>query len=354
MASPVQRYSFINAKLRTRLSKLLTEEYFDTLIRSHSLIDALQLLKSSSFANLETIYSRTGDLKTAELELFKEEILIFKDVERRVDGETRDFCWSLSTYYEIENLKRTVRLWFERAVRGQDVTDSVSYLYRVTIHYDLHIDELLAASEYDSVAATLSGTPYEALFMDSLPEIKRLNSLFPFEMALDKYYYSELLKAVDRLDSRDGRIARRLVGVEIDLLNINWVIRFKTLYNLPLADALRYAVPFGYEVDKETISRAYDQERITEVFDALMKKHKGFAAMLKEQGTDSTSRLVLIERVLDYALMQEVRKLLVGFPFSVGIILAYFILKKNELRKILTILNAKHYGIKPEEIKSRL
>jgi vacuolar-type H+-ATPase subunit C/Vma6 len=44
----------------------------------------------------------------------------------------------------------------------------------------------------------------------------------------------------------------------------------------------------------------------------------------------------------------------VGNPFSIGIILAYFILKKNELRKIMTILNAKVYMLQPEEIKSRL
>ena len=44
----------------------------------------------------------------------------------------------------------------------------------------------------------------------------------------------------------------------------------------------------------------------------------------------------------------------VGNPFSIGIILAYFILKKNELRKIMTVLNAKLYDLQPEEIKSRL
>jgi V/A-type H+-transporting ATPase subunit C len=354
MASPVQKYSFINAKLRTRLSKLLTDEFFDSLINAHSLIDTMQLLKTTAYAGLETIYSQTGDLKSAELALFKEEIAVFKDVENRVEGTVREFCWALSTFYEIENLKRAVRLWFDRALRGHDVEDSIGYLYRSVIHYDLKLDQILAARDLAGVTDALDGTPYAAIFGDSLPEIQRLNSLFAFEIALDKYYYGALLRTVDALDPRDGRIARRLIGVEIDLLNINWVIRFKTLYNLPLAEALRYTLPYGFQVDREAITRAYDQDRVTEVFDALMKQHKGFTAMLKEQGADTASRLILIERILEYALMREVGRLLVGYPFSIGIVLAYFILKKTELRKIMTILNAKLYGIKPEEIKSRL
>ncbi|MBN2351198.1 MAG: V-type ATPase subunit [Spirochaetales bacterium] len=354
MAFAVQKYSFINAKLRTRLSKLLTDDFFDSLVRAHSLLDAMQLLKNTAYAPLDAVYSQTGDLKTAELELYKTEIGIFKDVENRVEGTTRAFCSALSTYYEVENLKRVVRLWFDRAVLGRDVEDSIDYLYRGIVHYDLQIDQLLAAGDYSGVREALSGTPYGAIFGECLPDIQKMNSIFAFEMALDKYYYAELLQTVENLGTRDIRIAHRLIGVEIDLLNINWVIRFKTLYKLPLAEALRYALPSGFEVDREAIARAYDQDRVGEVFDTLLKKHRGVGAMLKDQGADATARLVLIERILEYVLMREVGKLLVGYPFSVGIILAYFILKKTEIRRIMTILNAKQYGIKPEEIKSRL
>ncbi len=354
MAFPVQKYSFINAKLRTRLSKLLSDDFYDALIRAHSLLDAMQLLKNTAYASLDAVYAQTGDLKTAELELYKTEIGVFRDVEQRVEGSTRAFCSALSTYYEVENLKRIVRLWFDRAVLGRDVEDSIGYLYRGIVHHDLRVDQLLAARDYSGVREALSGTPYGAIFGECLPDIQKMNSIFAFEIALDKYYYAELLKTVRNLETRDIRIAHRLIGVEIDLLNINWVIRFKTLYKLPLAEALRYAVPFGFEVNKEAIARAYDQERVGEVFDALLKKHRGIDAMLKNEGADATGRLILIERILEYVLMQEVGRLLVGYPFSVGIILAYFILKKSELRKIMTILNAKQYGIKPEEIKSRL
>ena len=50
----------------------------------------------------------------------------------------------------------------------------------------------------------------------------------------------------------------------------------------------------------------------------------------------------------------EVEHILVGYPFTIGIILAYFILKRNELKKIRTILNAKYYRIEPERIESMI
>lgn len=354
MPSAIKKYAFINAKLRTRLSKILSPDFFDSMIRAHSLVDVMQLLKNTSFASLESIYSQTGDLKMAELELFKDEIFLYKDVERHVDGEVRDFCHSLSAFYEIENLKRILRLWFDRVFRGRDIEDIMGYLFREPIHHDLHIDRILSAGDFQAVVDALEGTPYCQIFSEALPEIQAKNSLFAFEIALDKHYFANLLASMKNLDTRDHAITRRMIGIEIDILNINWIIRFKTLYNLPLAEALSYTLPFGYEIDRAAIERAYDQERVTEVFEALARRYKGFTAILKDQSGDAASRLILIERILEYILMQEVGKALVGYPFSIGIVLAYFILKKIEIKKIMTILNAKQYGIKPEEIAGKL
>jgi V/A-type H+-transporting ATPase subunit C len=64
----------------------------------------------------------------------------------------------------------------------------------------------------------------------------------------------------------------------------------------------------------------------------------------------STARLTMIERILEQVLALEVKKILTGYPFTIGIILAYFILKTNEIRKIMTVLNAKFYNWPEERI----
>ena len=50
----------------------------------------------------------------------------------------------------------------------------------------------------------------------------------------------------------------------------------------------------------------------------------------------------------------EVQRILTGYPFTIGIILAYFMLKRNEMKKIRTILNAKRYHIEQERIESMI
>ena len=45
MAGPLSKYSFINAKLRARISKILPEDVFEELAKSPSLEAALALLR---------------------------------------------------------------------------------------------------------------------------------------------------------------------------------------------------------------------------------------------------------------------------------------------------------------------
>jgi len=49
-----------------------------------------------------------------------------------------------------------------------------------------------------------------------------------------------------------------------------------------------------------------------------------------------------------------VRRILGGYPFTVGVIMAYFILKGEEIRRIVTLLNAKSYGWPEDRILSAL
>jgi V/A-type H+-transporting ATPase subunit C len=74
------------------------------------------------------------------------------------------------------------------------------------------------------------------------------------------------------------------------------------------------------------------------------KRYPEIAPLLVSQEQAKLSaRLTLIDRILEQIMTIEVRKILTGYPFTVGIILAYFTLKSAEIRKIMTVLNAKFY-----------
>ena len=355
MPGPLARYAFINAKLRARLSLLIPEDVVHALVRAPSLIEAMQVLKGTPFAEAEAVYTQTGDLVLVELRLLEREIDLFQDVRRHLEGAPLDFVVALATRFEVENLKNSLRLWFDRVVRGRDVRSRAGYLLRLPLVHVLDVDALLASPDIDTFAGTLEGTPYGAIVRKASASILGDRSLFAVEVELDKHYYRGLLEAADRLPRRDREIARRLVGVEIDMANIGWIVRLRTFYDLPVEKAIAAVIPSGWSVDEASVRAAYASQNVKQVLDQVLSS--GYAplrSILGAEGADASSRLGLVEQVLSQIVLYEVKHVLGGYPFSIGVVLAYFVLKQAEIRRIVTVLNAKYYEAEPERIEGML
>jgi len=355
MAGPLSKYSFLNAKLRARISKILPDESFDELGGAPSVDAALALLADTSFGGLEEIYSRTGDLKLAELELLKSEIGLYKNIREHIHQDCADLIEALLLQFEIDNLKNAIRLYFDRKIRKRSIESSIHYILYERIIHDLPIDIIVNAEDFEEIAGVCAGTPYGQIVTKYSHTVESQGSLFRMEVAFDHFYYQNLLASIAKLSRRDRDTAMRLTGVEIDLQNINWIIRFKNFYDLPLEAVMAAIVPGGFNLDKALMGELYSAQNVASVLHGFVKrKYPGLSALLSSQTSDSTSRLLLIRRILEEIMKQEVQRILAGYPFTIGIILSYFILKRNELKKVRTILNAKYYGIGQERIESMI
>ncbi|MHC4323179.1 MAG: V-type ATPase subunit, partial [Planctomycetota bacterium] len=100
MARPLSKYSFINAKLRARISKILPEDEFDELAKAPSLEASLALLRDTPFAVLEETYSATGDLRQAELELLKSEIELYRNIRQYLHRNSIELVDALLSQFE--------------------------------------------------------------------------------------------------------------------------------------------------------------------------------------------------------------------------------------------------------------
>jgi V/A-type H+-transporting ATPase subunit C len=352
VAGPLKTYAFINAKLRTRISKILTEEFILQLIRARSLAESVQMLAETDFSPVQKVYERTGDIKTAALVLLEKELAIYLELEPLVEEEVRGFVRALTSRFEVEVLKNAIRLWFDRRIRGRSIEDAREYLLRKTVLHALDLDGIINSDTMEQVAETLAGTPYASVVRENAPRVMEEASLFVLELALDRLLYNRLVQAAEQLPPRDRQIARRLTGVEIDLQNVSWLIRFKHFYSLKAQQALEFILPGGLNLTRDMMEEIYRAERTDREVAALVaKRYPEIAPLLgSQEQTSTTARLNLLERVLEQILTIEVRKILTGYPFTIGIIMAYFILKANEIRKIMTVLNAKYYNWPEERI----
>ena len=355
MASPLSKYSFINAKLRARISKILPDEAFIQLAKAPFLDETLALLRETPFAVLDEIYSATGDLKQAELELLKNEIELYRSIQQYLHHNSMDIVNALLYQFEIDNLKNAIRIYFDRKIRKRSVEKNMYYILYERIINDIPVDIILNAESFDEIAGVCEGTPYSQIIKKYSHTAESQGSLFRMEIAFDHFYYDNLLSSISKLDRKDRTIALRLTGVEIDLQNINWIIRLKNFYDLPAEAVLATIVPGGFNLSRDIIGELYSAQNVTAVLQRFVtSKYPGLSTLLSAQTTDSTSRLLLIRRILEEIMKNEVQHILAGYPFTIGIILSYFILKRNELKKIRFILYAKQYGIRQERIESMI
>jgi len=357
MSKPLNNYAFINAKLRARISKILAQEFFSQLAKAPSLDAAFALLRDTPFAGLEQICNATGDLKQAELELLKTEIALYKDIMRHLQGKAQNVLRALLTYFEIENLKNALRLYFDRKIRGRSIDAVMHYILFEPILNAIPFDIIVNADNFDEIAGVCDNTPYSVMIRKYRDAVEAEGSLFRLEIALDHYYYQNLLEAIDHLDALDRRVALRLIGVEIDSENISWIIRLKKLYDLSSEAVALAIIPGGFNLkfNKSLIDELYRNQNVASLLQNLAKSSQpGMTTLFSAQGSDSDSGLLLIRRILEEVRRYEVQHILTGYPFSIGIVLAYFLLKQEELRKIRKLLNAKFYGKGPELIESMI
>ena len=355
MAARLNRYAFINAKLRARLGSLIDEAKLAAMARARSLQEAINVLRETDYAEIEALYGQTNDLALCEYELGKKEIGLYKDVERYVDGEVLDLVRALSLKFEVENLKQALRLWFEHAVKKRNIEPKIKYLLTDTIKTDLHAIRIADQPTIEAVAEILADTPYGRIVADNADKLSTSGNLFHLEVALDKFYFQHLETAFAGLDKRDSEIARKLMGVEIDLENMERLVRFLEFYELPAEEALQYLIPFGSIPGNQKFRRLYDDKKSGALIKEYVDQYYPALTSLFTQGSQSQmSRLVFLEKILGEIILSEIRRVLSGYPFTIGIVLSYFILKQRELRKVSAILNAKNFELTEERLQSLL
>lgn len=355
MAGPLSKYSFINAKLRARISKILPDEIFRQLAQAASVDAALALLRDTPFAHLEEVYNTSGDLRLAELELLKSEIELYRNIRQHLHKSSQRLVDALLLRFEIDNVKNAIRIHFDRKVRGRVDESAAHYILYEPIYRPIPMDLIVNAQSFDEIAGVCHGTPYRAIVEKYGPVVESEGSLFRMEVAFDQLYYSRLIAAIKGLQRDDREIAIRLIGVEIDLLNISWIIRFRRFYDLPFEAVEAALIPGGFHLNRSAIAELYQAQNVTPVLQKFVAgTYPGLSALLASQASDSTSRLALIGQILEEIRRHETQRILAGYPFTIGIILAYFLLKADEMRKVRTILNAKHLGRSLEGIESML
>ncbi|MCD6380362.1 V-type ATPase subunit [bacterium] len=345
---PISRYSLVNAKVRARLSSLLPDKLIGRLAETREIGEFYSALSGTVY---EGVFSRPEiaiDPRIAEKLLLEKEIVWHSELLKDLKGEVRELVSHFLEKYEIENIKTVLRIR-----NGTDCDDNLEYITDVKLPNSIPYRELKEAPTMEDALSLLAGTPYITPALAALDDYKEKKALFSIETSLEIDYYNRLKDKVEKLDRRDKQIANRLIGIEIDQKNIGWLMRLKFYYDIPVADLLDYNIPGGHSLNRSKLIKVFQSESIEDslsvALDQFLGKLSGFFP-----GNTQGGKLYILEIILWNYLVSEARKALGGFPFTIGTTLAYLILKRAEVRNLITILNGKVLGMNREDIEKQL
>jgi vacuolar-type H+-ATPase subunit C/Vma6 len=327
-------YAFINAKVRAMRGQCLSAEHFNRLIQARDIEDAIAVFKDTPYATLVRIdVLREKGLEFIEKELESYDISLHQKIMRgSADGCLKRIVALLRERYELDQIKVLLRIWNEKA--GDEARP-------------------MAARNVDELAGTFANTPFAKPILAGKEKYQKTGSLFYIEAALDRDYFDRLWRQIDRLPRQDREIAKRMVAIEIDIENISGLIRLKQYYDLPFDEVASIMLPRGYKTNEQLLRGIFFKEVGGTTSRGLAMGPYHDLAELLGKGMDR-SQLRLMEGVLTQVLFQEAQRALAGFPFTIGTILGYLILKRMETRNIISILYSKSYGMKPDQIRGIL
>ncbi len=350
MPSPLSEYGYISAKLKARISIFVSDEKLEQAVQSKSLQEAFLPLRGTYLEVAESRYSATGDLKAVEADLASMELDAYSFSMKQVPEPASSFIQAKARGVEIDLVKGALRLWFDAHVRGRGIDDRTGYLYKGRALGSIDLGDLVNAPTPADVVAVLEGSPYASSVSDLLTQAIAAGSVFEMESSLDRGYFENLFQALELLDRRDRNVAERFVGIDVDIHNITNLIRLRSFNGIAADKTGRYLIDFGTAIPASALSLAYDSDD----FSGLAAVVLGLQGNAMDARWDTKDRLSALGRMLRRIRIAEVRKCLAGYPFSIGVVLAYLILLSEQLRNVRTILNAKYFGLAEERLRSFL
>lgn len=327
--SRVRTHGAANTKAMVIIGKMLKVDDFNKLARMESIKDFEDYLVKNTYYS--TIF------KDEEIENKETEYLIKSHMYKNFDklyhfyiDEYRWFFKSLLMRHEVENLKLMLRA----IARNEDIQEIKGRLVYSEVFSSIDYSKLIEAGDIREFVDGLKTTEYyESLinYVDENPS----KILFYMEMILDRLYFRQLYEAIVNLEKHDRKLTLELYGINVDLLNIQWVYRGRKyfgisseeLFNFTLNNGLKY----NYKVLRNLCYMDIDE------FKSLVLSSE-YKSMF--QGPE-----YLMERAMERYLFENLEGYSKKGKMSIIVPIVMLFKIEYEMRDLITILEGIRYKV---------
>jgi len=320
------------------------------LLKASGVAGALQVLRGAAYAScVELFAGKEFDLTSVEKELWKTFHEVYGRVLGYINGKWRDFLMLNYVRFEAECLKAVFRAFYG-GIPPDEAFQQLASVGRFTPEFCTGL--LKKGVSEKILEGSVEDRALRQKLRQFLPKCEEVKSSLPIETAIDNYYFTALWEYIESLPKQDRALVRRVIGTEIDVSNINFVLRAKLTglepdFINPMLIPIRFKL--GEELDKSVHAPT--------VWEAMKTLATGrYGNVLKESIAVCEQRRSVFpaEIALKQMFMAENLIPFAHYPFQVGPLLAYLNLKFQETKDVQALLIGKANNVPAERILESL
>ncbi len=336
-------FSAVNTKIRILKSNLLGDSDYLKLMNKEDLIEQVKYLNENTIYKID--FESIGDMKSIQnIESVLRNYMIgqHRKILNFFTDDYRSLFETLLLKYDIDFLKTYVRI-----LGTKDDSSKINKYRLVNERYrSFDLDKVMKASNIDELIDSLDGTIYyNTLRTYKNQKDRRLT--FYIDMNLEKLYFNLLYTKSKLLSKKDAGLFQEILGVNEDLLNLQWIYRGIKFFELLPEELINFTLPHGLIFkynDLKSISYGNENELMEKV---ISTQYKFLFDSERDIDLYMNRR---IHRYLYYMFL----KLLKSSGMDITLAIAYIHLLDYEVGDIVSILEAKRYGLDIPEIKEHL
>lgn len=335
-------YSGINTKIKAMKSNFISIDDFKKMAELETTTEFFEFLKNHPGYGdlLKEVEVHNLHRGQAEAYFKKGFLREFASIYSFATSKQRKILDIIYRRYEVDLIKTCMRIIYS----GKDENFDLSFIRPfIEKHSKINFESLSNSKNMDEFIANLKDSKYYKLFQ----RLRKSGhvSIVDYETQLDVYYFTTSWRAVyEELKGDNRRAFTHTLGTEIDLLNIELLIRLKAFYSFDSKDVYASIIPIHYNLSKGKLISLIETNSIYEFAAVLKSTHYKKLAKSLEQGEIEKSIYAMLSRTY-----QESKD---KYPNSMAPIAYHLHLKHIEIDKVTTVLECIRYKLEPNEILS--
>jgi V/A-type H+-transporting ATPase subunit C len=330
------KYAYIVARVRAMKSKLIQKEMYPKFLNME-IPEITRFIGESEYKkDVDELGKKYSGTDLIEHALNQNLALTYRKLIEVSQNEAKFLITEYLRSWDIWNIKTIVRGKFSGASEDEILEDIVSagqLRYRDMV-------EIVKIGTVEGVIAAFADTPYYSV----LKEYK--GNLAEIENALDKWYYTNLMKAAAETGNK---LFLKSLKTRIDLKNLKMLFRMKHA-GMERDVILRYLIPGGMELKESDLSRLAALP-----FNEFMRALEEYSywKAIADVGGESISLLNIENRFYKFSL-EYISQISYYYPLSILPVLDYLLSKKNEVDNLRIIVRGKETSLPEDIIKAHL